>query len=400
MTSKNNQPKYQVNKILLCGLLLALVGNANSVSGDVKLNYISDEIFLCFTKNTTDSGKNIIINDFGLKKIRDYKLIRASLYKVRSDASLIKIKYELNKLSEVEYVEFNYIHNLQQFKPNDPEYNNQWYLNNTGQSVNGVKGSIDSDIQWPEAMDKFSSTVSILVAVIDSGLAYDHPDINSKIVAGGWNFIDNNNDIMDLNGHGTMVSSVISGVTNNNLGICGVAPNVKILPIKVFDEFGGGATDDNIILGIAYAVDMGAKIINLSLGMERPFSFPLQDALTTLENEYDVLLICAAGNGSVDRIGDNIDQDKFYPASYSGNAIVSVAATDQENNLLRFSNYGVNNVDIAAPGSNIIAADVSRKNFIIQNFEGDITGWKTFLNLATFLLIVGVYLWILRETHG
>ena len=129
-----------------------------------------------------------------MKKIRDFKLISASLYKVRSDASLIKIKYELNKLPEVEYVEFNYIHNLQQFKPNDPEYNNQWYLHNTGQSVNGVKGSIDSDIQWPEVMDKFLGTVSITVAVIDSGLAYDHPDINSKIATNGWNFIDNNND--------------------------------------------------------------------------------------------------------------------------------------------------------------------------------------------------------------
>jgi len=248
--------------------------------------------------------------------------------------------------------------------PNDPDYPLLWGLNNTGQTG----GKPDADIDAPEAWN-IQTGDPIVVGVIDSGVDYNHPDLAGNIwtnlgeIAGdgidndsngyiddvrGWDFAFNDNDPMDVDGHGTHVAGTIAATGNNSLGVIGVAWNkAKIMPLRFLDDSGSGATS-NAILAIDYATAKRVKVTNNSWGGLLPIpNKALEDAIKAA-GEQGSLFVAAAGNES-----RNTDLVPAYPASYDLPNIISVAATDHNDKLSYFSNYGANTVDLAAPGSEI-----------------------------------------------
>ncbi|MEY3898322.1 MAG: hypothetical protein RLZZ214_3843, partial [Verrucomicrobiota bacterium] len=182
---------------------------------------------------------------------------------------------------------------------------------------------------------------NVIVAVVDSGVSATHPDLVGKVLTNGYDFIANDSDPTDENGHGTAVAGTVSPASNNQLGVAGVSWNTPILPVRVLDANGSGSYSA-IASGITYAADRGAKVINLSLGGTST-SRTLQDAVNYAWNKQSVI-VAAAGNN-----GNNIT---FYPAACSN--VVAVSATDSADVRPSWSNYG-SYVDVSAPGANILS---------------------------------------------
>ncbi|MEU4395440.1 S8 family serine peptidase [Kribbella sp. NPDC023855] len=190
-----------------------------------------------------------------------------------------------------------------------------------------------------QAWDLSRTTGSQLVAVLDTGVDAGHPDLAGHLVA-GYNATSPNRGPIDDNGHGTMTLGIIAAAANNGIGVAGVGWNAKAMPVKVLDSEGSGY-DVDIAEGISWAVDHGAKVINMSLGG------PGENAVlaATIQNALDrgVVVVAAAGND-----GNNVPS---YPAAYPG--VIAVGATNAAGVLTDFSSYG-DHVDIAAPGTDIL----------------------------------------------
>jgi len=210
-----------------------------------------------------------------------------------------------------------------QFVPNDPNYTLQWAL-----------PKISADWAW----NTTTGNRSILVAVIDTGIDYNHPDLAANYNASGYDWVNNDSNPMDDNGHGTHVAGIIAAVLNNSIGIAGMA-QVQIMAEKGLDATGTGY-EDNLANAITDAVEKGANILNLSWGGDQDSQ--LIHAAIQYAYSHGVLVVAAAGNYASDA--------KFYPAAYS--EVVSVAATDQFDYPATFSNYG-NWVELSAPGVDI-----------------------------------------------
>ncbi|HEX3723666.1 MAG TPA: S8 family serine peptidase, partial [Nitrolancea sp.] len=180
----------------------------------------------------------------------------------------------------------------------------------------------------------------VVVAVLDTGVSVTHPAFAGRVLP-GWNVIDNSGDTADDSGHGTFVAGLIAGAQTTN-GFAGVAPGVTILPVKVLDSTETGSTA-SFVAGINYAVQAGAKIINLSASGATD-SPALEDALANAE-AHNVLVVTAAGNEA--------NEVPTYPAAAS--TVLAVSATDQTNALASFSSYGPY-IDIAAPGVDVTSS--------------------------------------------
>lgn len=224
----------------------------------------------------------------------------------------------------VAYVEPDYRYTLK-LRPNDSLYPRLYALPRIG-----------AETAW----DRTTGRSDVTVAVIDTGVFAAHPDLGSNVVA-GTNFVAHNGDASDDEGHGTHTAGIIAAVGNNGRGVAGLCWQCHILPIKALDSDGGGFASD-LAAGIRYAVDRGAKIINLSLGGDRD-SRVLRDAVTYAAN-HGVLIIAAAGNEAQE--GNPVE----YPAAYP--EVIAVGATDQNDKHAPFSNYN-SYVSISAPGVNI-----------------------------------------------
>ncbi|MBN9523867.1 S8 family serine peptidase [bacterium] len=248
--------------------------------------------------------------------------------------------------------------------PNDPSFGTQYAMNNTGQSG----GRVDADIDAPEAWDVARGTGDKIVAVIDSGVDYTHPDLAANMwrnpgeVAGngidddrngivddvfGADFANNDGNPMDDNNHGTHVAGTIGAVGNNGIGVAGVAWTTRIMAVKFLGADGSGATS-NAVRAINYAVANGADILNNSWG-GGGFSSTLQTAIRSASNA-GVIFVAAAGNNAT-----NTDTSPNYPSGYDVPNVVSVAATDRNDNLASYSNFGAATVDLGAPGSSILS---------------------------------------------
>lgn len=242
--------------------------------------------------------------------------------------------------------------------PNDPDYHKLWNLHNTGQIYNGSTGTTDADIDAPEAWDITTGSAEVLVAVIDSGVDYTHPDLAANMWTDtdgthGYDFFANDSDPQDENGHGTHVAGTIAAVGNNGIGVTGVAWNAKIMACRFTGPDGKGFTSD-AISAIRYAVDKGAKILNNSWGSTAGTAGDALNQEITRARNLGVLFVAAAGNlqGGADETRNN-DVYPTFPANYPDDNIISVAATDRTDALASFSHYGATTVDIAAPGKDI-----------------------------------------------
>jgi subtilisin family serine protease/subtilisin-like proprotein convertase family protein len=266
-------------------------------------------------------------------------------------------------LTNVDYATPDYRLTLQRI-PNDPRFSSLYGLNNTGQ--NG--GTVDADIDAPEAWDRFTGSGNLIIAVIDTGVDYNHPDLRDNMwrnpgeIPGngrdddgngfvddifGWDFANNDNDPMDDEGHGTHCAGTIAAQGNNGIGVTGVIWDAQIMALKFLGADGSGSTSDAVRC-LNYAVANGARISNNSYG-GGGFLASFQTALQNARARGH-LFIAAAGNET-----NNNDANASFPANYNVDNVVSVAATDNRDRIASFSNFGATTVDIAAPGVNILS---------------------------------------------
>lgn len=311
--------------------------------------------------NETEAFKRIKAKFPLVKEPKIYNLSNIYLLKLKKDANIMQAIQEFYQDPDVEYAEPNFIV-YALATPNDPHYSKLWGLNNTGQTG----GTPDADIDAPEVWDIQIGSPSVVIGVIDTGVDYNHEDLavnmwtNPKEIPGngidddgngyiddyrGWDFYNNDNDPFDDYGHGTHCAGTIGAVGNNGIGVPGVNWQVKILPIK-FLSSGGSGTTLGAIQSVEYATLMGVTLTSNSWG-GGGYSQTLKNAISSA-GELGILFVAAAGNSSKD-----IDAFPMYPAAYDNPNIIAVAATDHNDNLASFSNYGANSVDLGAPGVNI-----------------------------------------------
>ena len=264
------------------------------------------------------------------------------------------------------------VHAIPYFPADPYAASQQWYL---------------KKIDVYEAWSKTMGSADVVVAVIDTGVDIDHPDLKENIWTNakekydgidnegnlyiddvrGWDFVDGDNDPranlnedkinLDTLHHGTAVSGVIAAIADNGIGGAGVAPRVKIMPLRALHSDGSG-NDATVMEAIKYAIAKNADVINLSFvtvngaGLNTDLFLLLRHAL-----QKGILVVAAVGNGDV--VGIDLDREAHYPVCYSGepgeDVVLGVAALSEDDTKPRFSNYGANCVDISAPGVNIFA---------------------------------------------
>ncbi|MBC7814484.1 MAG: S8 family serine peptidase, partial [Burkholderiales bacterium] len=213
---------------------------------------------------------------------------------------------------------------LQDGAPNDPRYTEQWALPAIGA---------------PQAWVTLNNVNSIRIAVIDSGVCADHPDLAGRIVA-GWDFVQGDDTPQDEFGHGCNIAGVIAANMNDDIGIAGVAPNAQIMPLRILDAHGIGRYSD-VAAAVVYAADHDAQIINLSVGGVNA-SDMLEDAIDYAIGK-GITVIAAAGNAGTEQV--------LYPAAYA--PVIAVGSIGRDLQRSSFSNYGAG-VDVYAPGSDIL----------------------------------------------
>ncbi|NUQ64557.1 MAG: S8 family serine peptidase, partial [Pirellulales bacterium] len=269
--------------------------------------------------------------------------------------------------------------------PNDPEFSRQWGLYNTGQTG----GTADADIDAPEAWAITTGSPEVVVAVLDTGIDYTHPDLAANVwtnpgeVPGdgvdndnngkiddvhGYDFYNRDGDPMDDHRHGTHVAGTIAAAGNNGAGVTGVSWSTRLMPLKILGEDNRGRDGEgwkaDAIEALNYLIMMRqrgvqVRVANNSWGYLGSSSPELRARIQAV-GEAGILFVAAAGNG--DALGRGIDSDEdpdyaFYPASEDLDNIISVTASDYNDQLARFSNYGLTSVDIAAPGAGILSTE-------------------------------------------
>jgi subtilisin family serine protease len=240
--------------------------------------------------------------------------------------------------------------------PNDPNFSSQWYLQNTTTPGN--------DINAPAAWNVTTGSNNVVIAVLDSGINITDPDLQNNIWTNpgivtpgisndihGWNFLTNSNNVTDNSGHGTAAATIIGAQGNNGIGNTGVDWHVSLLPVVVGDS--SGVTDQNLINGINYVIGLKQRGVNIVAinASYLSFGFPGTAALSAIQNAGNngILYVAAAGNSSM-------NLDTIIPSGFLPSNMLMVAATDNQNNLASFSNYGANSVAVGAPGDNVLTS--------------------------------------------
>jgi subtilisin family serine protease len=336
--------------------VLGMVGN----NVQIQTSNVANGVLVKFKTNVSNSGKINSLSSAGLKEMEKFRLVPGLTHaQVLSGQTLEETMQTLRANPNVEYVEPNYIVTVQETLPNDPQFPSLYGLHNTVS---------DADIDAPEAWDIQTGSPEVVIAVIDSGVDYTHEDLQGNIWTNpgeipdngidddgngyvddyrGWDFANDDNDPMDDHFHGTHVAGTIAAVGNNGIGVTGINWKAKIMPLKFLGAGGNGGLDA-AIRAIEYAVSMGAQISNNSWGAPVE-SQALREAIANAER-MGHLFVAAAGNDSSDN-----DTKPTFPASFDLPNIISVAATDRNDKIAAFSNYGATAVDLGAPGVDIIS---------------------------------------------
>ena len=331
----------------------------------LKAQFKPDEV-LVKLKNSSNSSVQNFSRKYNAKLSRKVDTRGLMKIKINSKKTVEQIVAEMNNDPRVEYAQPNFLYHLNA-TPNDPRFAQMWGLKNTAQTIvsaggpgspssSGNPGTTGKDMNLQEAWDHITNCNSVVVAVVDSGVNYNHEDLAANMWDGsptypnhGYNFYDSNDDPMDLNGHGTHVAATIGAVGNNNTGTVGVCWSTKIMALRVSDAAGSIDTAD-IVSAVNFAVTNGADIINMSLGggsFDNAFDTALNSARTA-----GIVVVVAAGN---DGANNDNGTDPVYPCNYTHANLICVAAVTQRYDLASFSNYGSTSVDVAAPGVNIVS---------------------------------------------
>ncbi len=346
-------------------LVAVLLAAASSACADSPKQWAPGELIVKFRPGVAATEKAALVNG---RLVREFRFIGAEYWKTGGDDPLA-MAASLLADPRVEYAEPNWlIHSLE--VPDDTLFDQLWGLHNTGQTIGGVTGIPDADIDAVEAWDVFTGSSTSVVAVIDTGIDYLHPDLAANIwtnpgeVAGnaldddgngfiddirGWDFVNNDNDPMDDNSHGSHCAGTIGAVADNGIGVAGVNWNVRIMAVKAQGADNVG-TNADAISSIEYATRMGVDVINCSWGNNFP-SVSLDAALLAAQ-DADIFVVASAGN-----FGTNNDYAPQYPSnSEAANVIAVMASNNRDHRAIEStwsSNYGPVTVDIAAPGVRI-----------------------------------------------
>lgn len=306
-------------------------------------DYVSGQVLVKFNPTLSSSMVKATIASYGLKQIKRIPRLNIFQLQVPKTMTVKEMVSYLEQNPDVQYAEPNYKAYLA-VTPNDTLFKYQYALKNSGQEI-GIPGSpqgkSSADIKATEGWEETKGNEDVLIAVVDSGVDMEHPDLKDNIYSSGKDFANDDLDATDDNGHGTFVAGIAAAVTNNSEGIAGVAWNCKILPVKVADE-NGEAFYSWIIEGIIYAVDNDARVINISLG--GPFPQEALEEALYYAKKNEVLVVAAAGNDS---------EAVLYPAAYD-QYCVGVSATDYNDSRASWSNHGPE-IDVAAPGVRVIS---------------------------------------------
>lgn len=299
------------------------------------------------------------------------------------ETNLLQTRRELASDTNVEIAGFDYRLVLDAI-PNDPDFGELWGLENTGQN----SGTADADIDAPEAWNIQTGSQSVIVAVIDSGIDYTHPDLKDNIWRNseetfngidddgngyvddlrGYDFANNNGRPLDVDSHGTHVAGIVGAVGDNNEGVVGVSQDVSLMALGITERYGVLESVPflkHAVRAIDYATSMGARVINASWGVSPlvnvasevgeflGFTSSFESVVDTIRraNDAQVLFVVAAGND-----GNNIDNGPFsshFPADINLPNVITVASTDRNDELASNSNFGRDTVDLSAPGVSI-----------------------------------------------
>jgi hypothetical protein len=323
-------------------IFFLLCGN-NAISAQHRPEYVPGEVLIKYKLSVSASSIKESQARLGSRAIKEFKYIGVRHVKLPADLSVEDALEIYKNDPNVEYAEPNYYRYAISTTPDDTYFENLWGLNNTGQSINGTSGTAGADIDAPEAWDITTGSSDVIIAVMDSGVDYNHEDLSANI----WS--------------GTHVAGTIAAKGNNATGIAGVCWTAKIMPLRYLDAFGSGSIADEIS-AINYARVNGAKIINASFGGST-YSQSEKDAISNA-GSAGILFVAAAGNDGTDN-----DSSHEYPSDYDLSNIISVAATDQDDALCSFSNYGATSVDVGAPGRNIYSTRPARQTVWSDNFD-------------------------------
>lgn len=343
---------------------------------NLRYKHIPNEVIVKFQEQRSVNIKTVLAK-FNAQIDRTFKssgavLIKFPMYQINkfrdSREALSRLVTKIDQIAPIEYAEANTIVYANVI-PNDEKFSELYGLYNTTNP--------GADINATKAWDITIGSKSVLVAVIDTGIDYNHPDIadnywynsgeigfdangNDKKTNGidddnngfvddykGWDFANNDNDPFDDYGHGTHCAGTIGAVGNNGIGVVGVNWNVSLVALKFLSANGSGTTAD-AISSIEYATSIGANLSSNSWG-GGGYS-PTMYAAISEAMKNNILFIAAAGNDSVNN--DSVDH---YPSSYNLANVIAVAATDSQDNLAYFSNYGFNSVHLGAPGVQILS---------------------------------------------
>ena len=312
-------------------------------------------VLVQFRASSTNESRDRSCRKVGLGAMQTYTLVPGlALVHVSGDprASVLQLRADPNVL----HVELNQVLHTQ-IIPNDPLLTNAWGLNNATSASN--------DIDAPQAWDLYTGDPNYRIAVIDTGIDFNHPDLQGNIWTNpaepidgidndgngfiddnrGWNFFGNTRNAQDDNGHGTHVSGTIAAKGNNGIGVAGVVWAAKIVPLKFLNSAGSGTLAD-AIRALDYCSANGIKISNNSWGGGM-FDSVLQQAIINAGLK-DHLFIVAAGNSAL-----NMEISPSYPASYNLANMINVAATTRTGLMASFSNYGLQSVHVGAPGLDV-----------------------------------------------
>jgi subtilisin family serine protease len=333
--------------------ILAVLGFPGAVTpshASQPSEFVAGELLVRFAASTTPNARADVLGDLDATVVQ--RLPVSGLVRVRLEpgASVEDAAADFERRAGVRYAQPNHRYHLTATTPNDPHFASLWGM---------------AKIEAPGAWDTRTDSNAVTVAVVDSGVDYDHPDLQANIWQNddpldgvdndgngrvddrrGWDFGSGDNDPFDDDGHGTHVAGTVGARGNNAAGVTGVNWQVKLMPLKVSDAL-GGIYESAIIQAFQYACANGAKVVNGSFGGYGDFPQGMFDAINACPG---ALFVFAAGNEN-----NNNDVTPAWPCSLGSANIVCVAATTTADERASFSNYGLNSVDVAAPGANILS---------------------------------------------
>lgn len=309
-------------------LSLGALGISISPASGAVPKFVPDRLLVKPARGTTESALHALLSFHGSDEVDDIPALDVRIIRVPAKA-LDRVLIALKNNPKIEFAEKDFV--MQAIATaNDPYYTAayEWHL---------------AKIQAPAAWDFTTGTASTVLAVIDSGADYSHPDLIGKLQA-GYDFVNGDSDPSDDNGHGTSATGTAAAASNNGIGVAAIAWGCPVMPLKVLDASGSGSYS-NVAKAINYAADRGARVINLSLGATSSSS-TLQNAVDYAWNK-GVVVIAAAGNNGNDTL--------VYPAACKN--VVAVSATNSSDTRPTWSNYGTY-VDLSAPGESIFTTSI------------------------------------------